>query len=98
MDGTEVWPRTSPDGKPAAYVTRDAGRTWRRLDRGLPRGQAWLTVKRQAMTADAGDPVGIYFGTTNGEVWGSADEGEAWTCLARHLPHVYALEVAEPAG
>ena len=98
MDGTEVWPRTSPDGKPAAYVTRDAGKTWRRLDRGLPRSQAWLTVKRQAMTADAGDPVGIYFGTTNGEVWGSADEGEAWTCIARHLPHVYALEAAEPTG
>jgi photosystem II stability/assembly factor-like uncharacterized protein len=97
MDGTTVWPRVSPDGKPAAYVTRDAGRSWRRLDRGLPRAQAWFTVFRQAMTADARDPVGIYFGNTAGEIWAGIDEGAAWTCIARHLPHVYALEAAEPA-
>ena len=53
MDGTTVWPRTSPGGRPAAYVTRNAGRTWQRLDQGLPDGQAWWTVKRQAMTVDA---------------------------------------------
>ncbi len=94
MDGTEVWPRTSPGGKPAVYVTKDAGKTWRRQDRGLPRKDAWLTVKRQAMTADAGKPVGLYFGATQGEVWGSRDEGASWTCLARHLPHVYAVEAA----
>jgi photosystem II stability/assembly factor-like uncharacterized protein len=64
MDGTDVWPRTSPDGRPAVYVTRDAGASWERLDRGLPE-RAWLTVKRQAMTVDAGDPVGVYFGTTS---------------------------------
>ena len=80
--GTDVWPRTSPDGKPAVYVTRDAGETWQRQDRGLPRRQAWLTVKRQAMTADAHEPVGIYFGTTSGEVWASANEGKDWTSIA----------------
>jgi hypothetical protein len=95
MDGTAVWPRVSPGGRPAAYVSRDAGRTWKRLDAGLPREQAWFTVLRQAMTADAHDPTGIYFGTTTGEVWASTDEGEAWTCIARHLPHVYAIEAAE---
>ena len=95
MDGTTVWPRTSPDGKPAAYVTHDAGKKWKRLDKGLPRKHAWLTVKRQAMTADSHAPIGIYFGTTNGEVWGSRNEGKKWECLARHLPHVYAIEVAE---
>jgi photosystem II stability/assembly factor-like uncharacterized protein len=95
MDGTAVWPRTSPGGRPAAYVTRNAGRTWRRLDAGLPRRQAWFSVKRQAMTADAHAPIGIYFGTTNGEVWGSRNEGARWTCLARHLPHVYAIEAAD---
>src|SRR5437667_358984 len=52
MDGTTVWPRTSPDGKPAAYVTRNAGKTWKRQDNGLPPSQAWWTVKRQAMAAD----------------------------------------------
>ena len=97
MDGSDVWPRTSPGGKPAVYVTRDSGKSWRRLDRGLPRERAWLTVKRQALAVDAGDPVGLSFGTTNGELWASADEGEAWSCIARHLPHVFAVEVAEPA-
>lgn len=96
MDGTDVWPRTSPGGRPAVYVTCDSGQTWRRLDRGLPASQAWYTVKRQAMSADAHDPVGIYFGTTSGEVWASTDEGAQWTCVASHLPEIYSLEVAEP--
>jgi photosystem II stability/assembly factor-like uncharacterized protein len=98
MDGTEVWPRVSPGGKPAAYMTRDAGRTWQRLDRGLPPSQAWFTVKRQAMTADAHEPLGIYFGTTSGEVWASTDEGAEWTCIARYLPEIYAVEAAERAS
>ncbi|MFZ5510703.1 MAG: glycosyl hydrolase [Pseudomonadota bacterium] len=97
MDGQTVWPRTSPDGKPAAYGTRDGGRSWQRLDAGLPREQAWWTVKRQAMTADTRDPVGLYFGTTSGELWLSRDEGAEWTCIARHLPEIYAVETGEPA-
>ncbi|MDP2868410.1 glycosyl hydrolase [Methyloversatilis sp.] len=95
MDGTSVWPRTSPDGRPAVYVTRDAGASWRRLDAGLPPAQAWWTVKRQAMTADSQDGVGLYFGTTSGELWASSDEGAHWRCIAQHLPDIYAVEVAE---
>jgi len=95
MDGTTVWPRTSPGGRPAAYVTRDGGRRWQRLDGGLPERQAWWTVKRQAMAADGRDPVGLYFGTTSGELWASRDEGRRWACVARHLPEIYALEAAE---
>jgi len=95
MDGTTVWPRTSPDGKPAVYATRNGGKTWQRLDSGLPREQAWWTVKRQAMSADARDPVGLYFGTTSGELWTSRDEGRKWRCIARHLPEIYAVEAAE---
>jgi photosystem II stability/assembly factor-like uncharacterized protein len=95
MDGTTVWPRTSPQGLPGVYVTRNAGKSWQRLDTGLPDGQAWWTVKRQAMTADAGDPVGLYFGTTSGELWASRDEGERWNCIARHLPEIYAVEAAQ---
>jgi len=95
MDGTTVWPRTSPDGRPAAYVTRNGGRTWQRQDEGLPTGDAWWTVKRQAMTADTHDPVGLYFGTTSGELWGSRDEGKKWSLIARHLPEIYGVEAAE---
>ncbi|MBC9072404.1 glycosyl hydrolase [Thauera sp. CAU 1555] len=98
MDGQSVWPRTSPDGKPAVYATRDGGESWQRQDAGLPREQAWWTVKRQAMCADAHDPVGLYFGTTSGELWASTDEGASWTCIARHLPEIYAVEACVPAA
>jgi photosystem II stability/assembly factor-like uncharacterized protein len=97
MDGTTVWPRTSPDGRPAAYVTRNAGRTWQRLDQGLPESQAWWTVKRQAMTADAQATPALYLGTTSGELWIGRDEGARWSNIARHLPEIYAVEVAELA-
>ena len=63
-------------------------------DKGLPRKNAWFTVKRQAMTADAADPVGLYFGTTSGEIWMSASEGKSWYPIAVHLPHIYSVEVA----
>jgi hypothetical protein len=95
MDGTEVWPRTSPNGRPAAYVTRDGGLEWKRLDRGLPKSQGWFTVFRQAMTADRHDPVGIYFGTTAGDIWGSVNEGKRFKKIAQYLPHIYAVEAAE---
>jgi hypothetical protein len=94
MDGTTVWPRTAVGGRPAAYVTRDAGATWARQDRGLPPSQGWFTVKRQAMTCDTLDPVGLYFGTTGGEVWASFDEGGTWKMLTLHLPEVLAVETA----
>jgi len=91
MDGSQVWPRTSINGKPAVYRSRNAGRSWQRLDRGLPRAQAWFTVLRQSMCADQSDRLGLYFGTTNGEVWASIDEGGSWRCIARHLPEIYSV-------
>jgi hypothetical protein len=94
MDGTTVWPRTSPQGRPAAYITRNAGRSWQRLDQGLPESQAWWTVKRQAMTADAQATPALYLGTTSGELWIGHDEGARWSNIARHLPEIYAVEVA----
>jgi hypothetical protein len=97
MDGTTVWPRTSPGGMPSVYVTRNGGKRWQRLASGFPESQAWWTVKRQAMCVDTLDPVGLYFGTTSGELWGSRDEGERWTCLARNLPEIYAVEAVELA-
>ena len=95
MDGTDVWPRTSPDGRPAVYRTNDAGESWARCDTGLPE-RGWFTVKRQAMAVDNETAVGVYFGTTSGEVWASADNGDSWTCVAAHLPEIYSIEYAQP--
>jgi hypothetical protein len=98
MDGSDVWPRVSPGGRPAVYRTRDHGKSWERQDAGLPREQAWFTVRRQGMTIDAADPAGIYFATTAGELWGSTDEGASWACLFRNLPQIHAVEAAEWPG
>jgi tricorn protease-like protein len=46
------------------------------------------------MTADQAPTVGVYFGTTSGEIWGSRDEGRSWKCLVRNLPHIYSVECA----
>ncbi len=91
MDGTTVWPRTSIDGRPAVYVTRNAGKSWRRLDKGLPPRAAWFTVLRQAMCADTHESTGLYFGTTAGEVWASTNGGESWRRVAQHLPEIYSV-------
>lgn len=74
----------------AVYRTRDRGKTWARLARGLPRG-ASLEVMREGLTADRLDPVGLYFGATNGEVWASRDEGRAWEQVAAYLPPVLSV-------
>jgi photosystem II stability/assembly factor-like uncharacterized protein len=94
MDGTTVWPRTSPGGRPAIYRTRNGGQTWQRLDAGLPRRHAWLTIKRQAFAEDGREPLGLYFGTTGGEIWMSADEGRRWRKIAEHLPEIYSVSTA----
>jgi photosystem II stability/assembly factor-like uncharacterized protein len=94
MDGQTVWPRTSPDGKPAVYGTANGGKSWTRMDNGFPSQQAWWTVMRQAMTADTHRSVGLYLGTTTGEVWASRDGGGKWACIARHLPEIFAVEAA----
>jgi hypothetical protein len=94
MDGQTVWPRTSVEGKPAVYETKDGGKSWTRQDKGLPRGQAWWTVKRQAFAGDTRNPVGLYFGTTSGELWTSPGEGRSWSLIARNLPEIYAVETA----
>jgi photosystem II stability/assembly factor-like uncharacterized protein len=94
MDGQTVWPRTSIEGRPAVYRTQDGGRSWRRLDRGLPERGAWLTVLRQAMCTDPRDRPGVYFGTTGGEVWAGASGGERWHLIVRHLPEIYSLTYA----
>jgi photosystem II stability/assembly factor-like uncharacterized protein len=95
MDGTALWPRTSPAGIPATYRTRDGGASWERLDGGLPRSDAWFTVYRQAMDADADERrTGLYFGTTGGSLWASRDSGESWSAISEHLPRIHSVRVA----
>jgi hypothetical protein len=96
MDGSETWPRTSPGGHPALYRSADGGASWQRQANGLPAEHAWWTVRRQALATDTADPLGLYFGTTSGEIWASADEGEHWRALALHLPEILSLAVAPP--
>ena len=95
MDGTSVWPRTCPGGRPAVFRSRNGGRGWVRLTRGFPEKHGWFTVFRQAMTCDAQEPVGLYLGTSTGEIWVSADEGESWRQVAAHLPQVLSVATLE---
>ncbi len=95
MDGSDVWPRTSPGGMPAVYRTRDAGASWERQDKGFPKKQGWFTVKRQAFCRDDAAPVGLYLGTTGGELWASRNEGGRFEQIAAHLPEIYSVEAVE---
>jgi len=94
MDGTDVWPRTSPDGRPGVFGTRNGGRTWQRQSEGMP-PRAWWTVYRQSVSVDRADSVGVYFGTSSGELWASQDEGANWRPIAQHLPAIVSVEAAE---
>ena len=83
-----------PDGEAAVWRTSDAGSTWRRLTNGLPQQNAYLGVLRAAMTIDGHDVPGLYFGTSTGQLFGSADEGESWNEIASYLPPIWSVEVA----
>jgi photosystem II stability/assembly factor-like uncharacterized protein len=86
--------RTMPEGHASVWRTRDAGATWRRLDRGLPQCDAYLGVLREGLAVDTYDVPGVYFGTSTGQVFASADEGESWSEIASYLPAVASVEVA----
>src|SRR6478672_9192120 len=70
--------RTMPDGKAAVWRTRDAGDKWERLENGLPQSDAYLGVLRAAMTNDAHETPGFYFGTSTGQIFSSTDDGDSW--------------------
>ncbi len=95
LDGSFPLGRVSPNGKPATFVTHNTGKTWKKQNKGFPVKHGWFSVKRQAMNADNHDPVGIYLGTTGGEVWASRNEGEAWTRLLTSLPEIYSVRAVE---
>ncbi|UNT00388.1 exo-alpha-sialidase [Streptomyces tubbatahanensis] len=76
------------------HRTQDAGGSWEALSAGLPRAAHYGPVLRDALCTDDADPAGLYFGNRNGEVYASADEGESWRQLARHLPDVLCVRAA----
>ncbi len=86
--------RCTPEGRLRVYRTRNAGESWEPLARGLPQKGAYETVLRDAMTTDSRDPAGIYFGTRNGQVYGSADEGKTWRRIMEGLPPVICVKSA----
>ena len=86
--------RTMVDGKAAVWRTRDAGASWDRLSTGLPQQNAYLGVLREGMAADTHDEVGLYVGTSTGQVFASIDEGDTWTEIASYLPSITSVEVA----
>jgi serine/threonine protein kinase len=86
--------RCTPEGRLRVFRTRNAGNSWEPLFRGLPQRGAYETVLRDAMTADALDPAGIYFGTRSGELYGSTDEGKNWNQILEGLPPVVCVKSA----
>ncbi|MBI3522396.1 MAG: exo-alpha-sialidase [Chloroflexi bacterium] len=84
--------RQSPAPSVGVYRTRDAGKTWKRLTKGLPKGD--LEVMREGLATDRLDPAGVYFGSSNGEVWASRDEGHTWAQVSAYLPYVLSVSTA----
>ncbi|HVC18873.1 MAG TPA: hypothetical protein VNE16_02265 [Vicinamibacterales bacterium] len=82
-----------PDGRLRVYRSRTGGNDWEPLGNGLPQRDCYVNVLRDSMAVDALDPCGIYFGTTGGQVYGSADGGDRWAPIVRDLPAVLSVEV-----
>jgi photosystem II stability/assembly factor-like uncharacterized protein len=86
--------RVSAEGRLRVFETRDAGQTWTARSDGLPQSEAYLTILRQAFGHDGGEPLGLWFGATSGEVFGSLDGGATWSLAARDLAPVLSVRVA----
>src|SRR5690348_1097891 len=82
-----------PDGKLRVYRSRSGGNEWEALTKGLPQKDCYVNVLRDGMAVDSLDPCGVYFGTTGGQVYASADGGDSWAPIVRDLPAVLSVEV-----
>jgi photosystem II stability/assembly factor-like uncharacterized protein len=82
-----------PEGKLRVYRSRTGGHEWEPLSRGLPQEHCYVDVLRDAMAVDSLDSCGVYFGTTGGQVYASADAGDTWAPIVRDLPAVLSVEV-----
>ena len=82
-----------PDGRLRVARSRTGGNDWELLTKGLPQKNCYVDVLRDAMAVDALDPCGVYFGTTGGDVYASADGGDTWAAIVEHLPAVLSVEM-----
>jgi hypothetical protein len=82
-----------PEGKLRVYRSRTGGNEWEPLTNGLPQRDCYVNVLRDSMAVDSLDPCGVYFGTTGGQVYASADAGDKWSPIVRDLPAVLSVEV-----
>jgi photosystem II stability/assembly factor-like uncharacterized protein len=82
-----------PEGKLRVYRSRTGGNDWEALGKGLPQQDCYVNVLRDAMAVDTLEPCGVYFGTTGGQVYASAEDGETWNAIVRDLPAVLSVEV-----
>jgi hypothetical protein len=81
------------DGKLRVYRSRSGGNEWEALTKGLPQENCYVNVLRDATSLDSLDSCGVYFGTTGGQVYASADAGDSWSHIVRDLPAVLSVEV-----
>src|SRR5271163_4056947 len=81
------------DGKLRVYRSKSGGNEWEALTKGLPQKDCYVNVLRDAMAVDSLDSCGVYFGTTGGQVYGSADAGDTWAPIVRDFPAVLSVEV-----
>ncbi len=81
------------DGRLRVYRSRTGGNDWEPLAKGLPEKDCYVNVLRDAMAVDTLDSCGVYFGTTGGQVYASADGGDSWSAIVRDLPPVLSVEV-----
>ena len=81
-----------PEGRLRVYRSRTGGDEWEALTSGLPQEHCYVNVLRDAMTVDTLDSCGVYFGTTGGQVYASADAGDSWAPIVRDLPAVLSVE------
>ena len=82
-----------PEGKLRVYRSRSGGNEWEALTKGLPQENCYVNVLRDAMAVDSLDKCGVYFGTTGGQVYASADAGDSWNPIVSNLPAVLSVEV-----